>query len=236
MNQLNHVVLIPDGNRRWAESNNLNVSDGYRKGSEAIRVFLSVCKKYKIKVVTIWAFSTENWKRSNIEITSVMKTIELSLKKHRKKFIKDDVRFVHIGRKDRLREHYRSLFNEIEYNEKKTIHHHSFTMNLAVDYGGRDEITRAVARILNNPPKSQCITSDLIADHLDTRGQPDPDLIIRTSGEHRLSGIFPFQSDYTELCFCSEHLPDLTANRIERLFNEFMYRDRRKGGNKEENE
>ena len=232
MNQLNHVVLIPDGNRRWAKNNGLNTIDGYLKGSESIRCFFSVCKKYKIKVVTVWAFSTENWKRTPIEITSIMKTIELSLKKYRKKFISNNIRFFHVGRKDRLRQHYPSLLKEIEYNEKKTLHNHLSIINLAVDYGGRDEIIRAVTRILNNSPVPQHITTDLIADHLDTRGQPDPDLIIRTSGEYRLSGIFPFQSDYAELCFCSENLPDLTKARIKSIFNEFIHRERRKGGNK----
>lgn len=228
---LQHVVLIPDGNRRWACKKGWKVHQGHKMGAEAVDRFLDVCREKNVRVATIWGFSTENWKRDRLEIDSIMRLISELLNRNKIRFIDEKIRLVHLGRKDRLEKNYPALLKKIGHFEVRTQAHEEFTLNLAIDYGGRDEIVRVVNKLLKSGFSGKLIDQQQFEGFLDTKGQPDPDLIIRTSGEKRLSGILPYQSDYAELCFVDEFLPDLSRDRIIKIFDEFKKRDRRLGGN-----
>jgi undecaprenyl diphosphate synthase len=138
----------------------------------------------------------------------------------------NEVRFRHLGRKDRLPERLRAI---VERAEESTQEYSQYNLNLCLDYGGRDEIVRAVQQLLAEGVAAEDVTEERIAEHLDTAGLPDPDLIIRTSGEMRLSGILPWQSTYTELAFIDEHLPDFSPEILRRVFEDYSARQRRFG-------
>lgn len=226
---LRHVVLIPDGNGRWAHQRGLPTLRGHEKGVEAIEKFLKVCRDFKIEVATVWAFSTENWRRQPDEVAGIMGLIEMMLTDNWESFTKEGVRVVQLGRKDRIAAKYPQLAELIRKVEENTVQNTAQTLNVALDYGGRDEMVRAVRGMLGAKVKAEDIDEDLLLSHLDTDGQPDPDLIIRTSGEKRLSGILPLQSVYSELYFCPLLLPDLTEEAVIDAFRDFAERKRRFG-------
>ena len=226
---LRHVVLIPDGNGRWAHQRGLPTLSGHEKGVEAIEKFLKVCRDFEIEIATVWAFSTENWNRDPDEVAGIMGLIEMMLTDNCESFAKEGVRVVQLGRKDRIAKRYPQLAGLIRKVEKETRPHSAQTLNLALDYGGRDEMLRAIQEIMGEQVSPDEIDEDLLLAHLDTAGQPDPDLIIRTSGESRLSGILPFQSVYSELYFCPLLLPDLTEEAVQDAFRDFAERKRRFG-------
>ncbi len=226
---LKHVVLIPDGNARWAHQRGLPTLSGHERGVEAIERFLKVCRDFEIEIATVWAFSTENWNREPGEVAGIMELIELMLTENWESFTKEGVRVVQLGRKDRVAERYPKLSRLIRKVEEETRHNSAQTLNVALDYGGRDEMLRAVQKIMGEKVSPEEVDEDLLLSHLDTAGQPDPDLIIRTSGEKRLSGILPFQSVYSELYFCPLLLPDLTEEAVQDAFRDFAERKRRFG-------
>ncbi len=225
-----HVVLIPDGNARWASARGLPVYEGHRRGAKAVEAFLQVCLDWEVHYVTVWAFSTENWERSWLEVSSIMRLIETYLRRNRGRFERDGIRFRHIGRRDRLRLKFSGLMALLEEIERETSGYGPFTLNLALDYGGRDEVVRAVRRLLAEGVDPGTVSWELLESYLDTAGQPEPDLIIRTSGEQRLSGILPLQAAYAELVFVSELLPDMDEEAFQRAILEFAGRERRFGG------
>jgi len=225
-----HIVLIPDGNRRWRKKHKLN-SDKifYRKLiKKAENIFSFFNKKqnnFNDEIhFTIWGFSTENWNRSLKEQTSVFNGLDQFLNYCLKKN-KFNFKFKHIGRKDRLPEDLLSKLNllELKTKELKT----KFNFNLALDYGGRDEIIRAIKKL--NKDDLLSLDEKKFTLFLDTTLIPDPDLIIRTSGEQRLSGIFPFQSVYSELYFTKKYFPDFETKDLEKAIKEFQKRKRNFG-------
>lgn len=212
-----HVAIIPDGNRRWAVDKGKNTYEGHKKGFEQLIKIAKRARKLGIKVFTVWAFSTENWKRANEEISYLMKLYEVMLDRYLADALKDKVRIIHLGRKDRINQ---NLKNKIINAENKTKDFDKHYLCIALDYGGRDEIERAVANDKKDFVKL-----------LDTKDlpYPDPDLIIRTGGEQRLSGFMLWQSQYSELVFEKKYLPDYSDVDFENTIVGFSKRQRRFG-------
>lgn len=220
-----HVAIISDGNRRWAKSRMLPSLMGHKAGVDTYEELITKAKEMGIKVLTGWAFSTENWKRSKDEVDGLFGLVKQFAQKFKEKCIREEIRFVHIGRKDRLPDF---LLAEINEMEEKTKHFDGFTFVAAVDYGGHDELVRATRKIVE---KGLEINEENIENHLDTAGLPPVDLIIRTGGEQRLSGYLPWQSAYAELFFTPKYLPDFKADEFEKAVLDFAGRERRFGGN-----
>lgn len=232
MNTLpNHVAIIPDGNRRWAVKRGLPTLIGHKKGFDAATKVIRHLRKKGIHTITLWGFSTENWDRTKIEIDYLMKIYEQAVETNLKEALKEHVRLVHLGRKDRLPE---SLMKKIRNAEEKTSHFDTYILNIAIDYGGQDELVRGVQSIAERGLTPEQITLDAIKDSLDTKNQPHPypDLVVRTGGEMRLSGFLSWQIAYAELFFIEKPLPDLTPEDMDILIEEYMSgRERRFGGN-----
>ncbi|MEK6854993.1 MAG: polyprenyl diphosphate synthase [Nanoarchaeota archaeon] len=223
-----HVAIIPDGNRRWAKLKGMITKEGYSKSGsyENLKKLFDEARKMGVKYFSIWGFSTENWKRDKGEIDYVMNLIFRGLKKFREEVSKEEIRFRHVGKKDRLP---KEIVNEIEKLEKESAHYKDFTVQLCLDYGGRDEIIRAVNKIIKDGKRK--VDEKSFASYLDTPEVPDPDLIIRTGEERRLSGFMPYQGAYAELYFSEKHFPDFGPKELREAVNEFSRRARRFGGN-----
>lgn len=221
-----HLVIIPDGNRRWAKAHGVPAFEGHRKGAEVVENLVWSCRDAGVKVLTLWGFSTENWGRAKDEVGYLMDLFVEFLTSVEDDMLSERVHFRHLGRKDRLPD---NLLTVIRRLEEKTVDHTNYYLNVCIDYGGRDEIIRAVKRALEAGVTADELDEDKLGAYLDTGGLPDPDLIIRTSGEYRLSGILPFQSVYSELAFVPLHLPDMTKEVLEEIFDEYAQRRRRYG-------
>ena len=221
-----HIVIIPDGNRRWARHRNLEPHFGHYKSGSYISMesLLKEARKLGVKCFSIWGFSTENWKRSKEEREAIFDLIYGAIERFRKDARNDKIRFKHIGRKDRLP---RKLINALEKIEKETKDNNDFVVQLCLDYGGKDEIVRAVNKILKSGKKE--IDENEFSAYLDSVGADDPDLIIRTGGEKRLSGFMPFQSVYSELFFSDLYFPEFGALELRKIFQEYGNRFRRYG-------
>ena len=224
----NHIAVIPDGNRRWAKQKGLDELEGHRVGGayEKMKSLIDESQKIGVKYFSIWVFSTENWKRSQRELDSLFEIIGNLLSSIEENLIKNKIKFRHIGRKDRLP---KKLVDIVEHLEELTKDFDQFNFQLCIDYGGRDEIVRAVNKILKNG-FNEIAENDLI-NYLDSHGIPDPDLIIRTSGDYRMSGFMPFQSAYSEFYFTDVHFPDFGPLQLREAVESFDKRKRRFGGN-----
>jgi len=220
----NHVAIIPDGNRRWARERGLPTFEGHRKGFSIMKNIAKKAREIGIKVLTIWAFSTENWNRSKEEIVYLMDIYESWVDEHLKTALKDKVRIIHLGRKDRIK---KSLADKLADAEEKTRDFNKFYLCIALDYGGKDEIVRAINKIKNNKNMSE----KGFEKFLDTYDlpYPNPDLIIRTSGEYRTSGFMIWQASYAELIILDKHLPDFTEDDFEESIKKYSKRNRRFG-------
>ena len=228
-----HIGLIVDGNRRFAVANRLSTRKaGHMAGSDRLEDFLEWCLELNVKIVTLYGFSTENYKRSNEEVEELMSVI---LEKFRTLqtnplIDKENVRIKVIGRRDGFSS---EMLKEISKVESLTETHDSFLLNVAIGYGGRAEIVDAVkrigAQIKENSLSVEDINEDLLSNHLYTEGLPDPDLIIRTSGEERLSGFLIWQSAYSELYFSEAFWPAFRKIDFLRAIRVWQQRDRRYG-------
>lgn len=218
-----HVVLIPDGNRRWAKSKHLPSIEGHRRGLELAKVLANACKDWGIRTVSIWGFSTENWGRAKEEVEYLMKAFDSYLADNLKDFVEEGARIRIIGRKDRFPAH---LLQTIKKVERLTAKGKSYQLNICLDYGGRDEILRAVNKLVS---KGKKVTEKTFSDELDTYGLPDPDLVIRTSGEMRTSGMMPWQAVYAEYYFSPVFFPDFGVERLKEAVMSFVSRQRRYG-------
>jgi undecaprenyl diphosphate synthase len=221
-----HVVIIPDGNRRWAKEKNLPSIEGHRVGFNRFKEVVREAQKLGIKTLTIWGFSTENWDRSKEEVDYLFKLFKTILTTFSKEAIKNEVRFRHLGRKSKLP---RFIINALVRLENKTKKFSNYNLNLALDYGGRDEIVRAINKILACRKSLKDIDNETFNQYLDTAGLDDPDLIIRTSGEQRLSGMLPWQAVYAELYFPKVYFPDFDKKAFHEAIAEFSRRKRRFG-------
>lgn len=227
-----HIAVILDGNRRWARSRGLNPWEGHKAGYEAVRKIAKASRKLGVHTFTIWAFSTENWERPQKEIDEIMNLLRRGLKEFKNEAHEEKIRLVHLGRKDRFPEDIARQLSKLEAETRKYADN---ILNLALDYGGRDEIVRAVKKIIEEGVAADAIDEKLVESYLDTADQPypNPDLFIRTSGEQRTSGLLPWQMVYSEYYFESEHLPDFTPEKLKEAILDFSRRRRRFGGNDE---
>lgn len=225
-NTLKHVAIIPDGNRRWAKKRGLPTIEGHRRGFNRAKELTKKARELGIEILTLWAFSTENWKRSKDEVGYLMKIYERWIDDYLKEAIVDKVRLIHIGRKDRIN---KTLLEKIQNAEEQTKTFRKNTLVLALDYGGQDEILRAVQKLIKDKPESENIDEALLSSYLDTKDIPNPDLIIRTSGEKRLSGFLLWGSAYAEFAFIDECFPDFTTDLFEKCIDEYRKRLRRFG-------
>lgn len=222
----NHIAIILDGNRRWAKERNLPTFFGHKKGMENAKKIVLYAQKMGVKVITMYAFSTENWSRSEKEVSYLMKLFENYIDKHIGDYHKHGVKFRHIGSLSELPV---SLQKKIASAAELTKNNAGIVANLALNYGGRDEIKRAVQKMISGGVKAKDVTMDLIGANLDTAGLPDPDFIIRTSGEQRTSGFLIWQGAYSELYFPKCHWPDFDAEEFDKAIAEFNKRQRRFG-------
>lgn len=225
----NHIAIVLDGNGRWARSRDLPTTKGHEQAAKNLIGLVEASRRFRVHTVTLWAFSTENWKRPPKEVAKIFSLVKGYIKKELRRAKKENVRFYHLGRRDRLP---KDLLEWIIKAEEETKQNTKHILNLALDYGGRDEIIRAVKRIVEDKIPSEKIDEKLFSSYLDTAGQPypDPDLFIRTSGEQRTSGLMPWQIVYSEFYFEEAHLPDLTPEKLRAAILDFSRRRRRFGG------
>jgi len=201
-----HLGIIIDGNRRWAKERGLPTLEGHRRGYEKVRKVGRWCKEKGVKILTIFAFSTENWNRSKKEVGYLMMLLKQSLSnKEIEELNKDKIQLRVIGQKERLEKKLQEL---IKKGEEATKNNKEGILNLAINYGGRPEIIEMIKNIIRKKISVEKINEEVISKNLWTDSLPDPDLIIRTSGEQRLSGFLTWQSAYSELYFCNKYWPD----------------------------
>lgn len=223
---LQHIVLFPDGNRRWAKQNGIASLDGHMQGYKNLLNFAEWCKNREVKILTAFGFSTENWSRTEKEVSYLMKLLEKCLVDNLKKFNKDGVKVKVIGQRERLPE---SLQKVIDMTEKVTFENSNFNLNLAISYGGKWDILQAIKKIIEEKISVDKINEKLFESYLSTSGLPNPDLIIRAGGEMRMSNFILWQAAYSELYFSPKLWPDFTEQDLELALKEFNKRVRRFG-------
>lgn len=227
MNKINppsHIAIIMDGNGRWAKEKGLKRTYGHEKGAKTARDITIHCSKIGIKYLTLYAFSTENWSRPKLEVEFLMKLLEKYFKNELSMYIENNVKFKAIGNLSRFS---KKLQNIIKETEEKTANCTGLTQILALNYGSRDEIVRAMKKIQENKLD---ITEENIAKSLDTAGIDDVDLLIRTSGEIRISNYLLWQIAYAEMFFTQTYWPEFTTYELDDIISDFNTRERRFGG------
>ncbi len=222
-----HIVIIPDGNRRWAKENGLGMLKGVEKSAELDNIvsLLDGASRLGIKFLSMWGFSTENWSRSKTERDFIFELVFKSIENLKVYAKKKKIKFRHIGRKDRLP---KKVIMALEEFEQNTAENKGLNVQFLLDYGGRDEIVRAVNKIIQKGEKE--IDEETFKEYLDTNEIPDPDLIIRTGGERRLSGLMSYQNAYSELYFTDIYFPDFDADELKKAVNWFNGVERKFGG------
>lgn len=221
-----HIVLFPDGNRRWAKQMAISSFDGHQQGYRNIINFAEWCKNRGVGALTAFGFSTENWNRSKEEVNYLMQLLEKGLLESFERFDKEGVRVKIMGQKNRLPE---SLRETIKKTEKDTEKNTKLHLNLAISYGGKWDIMQAVKRIIEDKISPEKIDETLFESYLATAGLPLPDLIIRAGGEMRLSNFILWQAAYAELYFSPKFWPDFTEQDLDLAILEFNNRQRRFG-------
>jgi undecaprenyl diphosphate synthase len=223
-----HVAIICDGNRTWAKERGMKAFEGHKKGADNSLKLLERGVELGVEYVTLWGWSTENWKREKDEIKFLMKLFIKLTRKMKDKFLDNDIRFKHLGRDDRLPKKLIDVFHDLE---EKTKLKSAATFSIALDYGSQDEILRAVKNIVADGVDPDNITTELFDSYLDTADIAPPDMIIRTGGKKRLSGFLMWQSVYSELFFVDEKFPEFSPDQLEELVREYTSRKRTFGGN-----
>jgi undecaprenyl diphosphate synthase len=226
-----HVAMIMDGNGRWARARGLPRLAGHRAGTENIRPILEASVEFGIEIVTIWAFSTENWQRPETEVKGLLRILERMIRRELQELDKQGVQLRHIGRLERLPGRLqKQVLDAIELTKDND----RIVLNVAFDYGGRAEIVRAVQQIIREGIPAEEVDEQLLSRYMYTGGQPDPDLIIRTGGELRTSGFMLWQSAYTEYYVTPTFWPDFGREELYEALVAFDQRDRRFGGIKDD--
>ncbi|MBF0505347.1 MAG: isoprenyl transferase [Nitrospirae bacterium] len=221
-----HIGIIMDGNGRWAEMRGLPRSEGHKRGVERVHEIVEAAREVQVEVLSIYAFSIENWMRPEQEVAVIMTLLESTLQKEFENFMREGIRFRIVGNREKLPENIRTV---IEFAENETRHNSNLILQCALSYGGRDEIIRALKKAIAMGAGPDDITENYIAGLLDTAGIPDPDLIIRTSGEMRLSNFLLWQSAYAEFYFTNTLWPDFTREELLDAIHEYRTRSRRFG-------
>ncbi|MBM3606169.1 MAG: di-trans,poly-cis-decaprenylcistransferase [Alphaproteobacteria bacterium] len=224
-----HVAIIMDGNGRWATERGWPRLVGHRRGAEKVKQIVRACPDLGVDWLTVYAFSTENWKRSTEEVLGLMKIFRMYIQREADGMAAEGVRLRFIGRRERLDTKLQDLMASIE---ARTAGNTRLNLTVAINYGGRDELMRASAKLAQKIAAGE-VSSPTEADLaacLDTAGQPDPDLVIRTSGETRTSNFLPWQAAYAEYEFTPTLWPDFTPDHLARILDRFGLRERRFGG------
>ena len=229
-----HIAIIMDGNGRWAKNRGLKRTEGHKVGAKVFEEICEYCAKIGIKYVTFYAFSTENWKRSKLEVTAIMNLFRGYLDRMQERVLENEeagyrIRF--LGAREGMPKDIVSRMDDVE---KRSADKSRININIAVNYGSRDEIVRGVKDIVRDIQCGKISVDDideaLISSHLYTEGQPDPDLIIRPSGEYRLSNYLMWQAAYSEIYIDDVLWPDYTPADLDRAIEEYSKRNRRFGG------
>ncbi|MCP3876395.1 MAG: isoprenyl transferase [Desulfobacteraceae bacterium] len=225
-----HVAIIMDGNGRWAKKRLMNRVKGHEQGSKTVRTIVTACRELGIGTVTLYAFSTENWARPKHEVKALMMLLKKFIVSEKETLLKHNIQLNIIGQVYKLPE---DVKKEIDITMEATRNNDKLLLNLALSYGSREEITTAVKKIAKKielkelAPKD--ITQDLISNHLYTKSMPDPDLIIRTSGEYRLSNFLMWQAAYSEIYISDTLWPDFSKEELIDILKNYQERDRRFG-------
>jgi len=224
MNDLNHLAIIMDGNGRWAKAHALVRTKGHEKGALVVEQICEFCIKEKIPNLTLYAFSTENWKRPKSEVEFLMKLLAKFLVDKKESFLKNGINFKAVGDITKFSD---DLKEKIENTQNSTQNCANLNLNLAINYGSRDEIVRACQKILANNGE---ICESEISAHLDTTRSGDVDLLIRTGGEKRISNFLLWQASYAELAFSNTLWPEFSNAELSQIISEFKNKNRRFGG------
>ncbi len=230
-----HIAIIMDGNGRWAQSRGLSRVRGHREGAESVRVVVRECRRLGIKVLTLYSFSTENWQRPKREVDALMKLLSRFLKGERREMMERNIRFNVLGEIERFPQSLSALLREVMWETRDNC---EMTLNLALSYGGRAEITRAVKAVAEKCVRGdldpEAITESVISEQLYTASLPDPELLIRTGGEYRVSNFLLWQIAYTELYVTSDYWPDFREEELNAAIADFHKRERRFGKTSEQ--
>jgi len=222
---IKHIAIIMDGNGRWAKQKGLSRTAGHEEGAKTVRDITKYCSNtLGIKYLTLYAFSTENWNRPRLEVEFIMKLFERYLKSELKIYLENNIKFKAIGDISKFS---KKLKKVIQDTEDKTSHCTGMTQVLALNYGSKDEITRAVQKVVDNNLE---ISEENINNNLDTAGIPDVDILIRTSGEVRISNYLLWQCAYAEMFFINSYWPDFSSKTLDDILDNFKKRERRFGG------
>ena len=219
-----HIAIIMDGNGRWAEQKGLKRTAGHEEGAKTVRKITSYCAKIGVKYLTLYAFSTENWERPKLEVEFLMKLLEKYLKSELEVYLKNNIKFKAIGDLDRFS---KSLQKTIFETQEKTAHCTGLTQVLALNYGSKDEIIRAIKKL--NELELE-VNEENFESCLDTAGMGNVDILIRTSGEVRLSNYLLWQNAYAEMFFTQTYWPDFNESELDDILSDFSKRERRFGG------
>ena len=231
-NMPKHIAIIMDGNRRWAREQGKPASFGHKTGADTLEKIVRYANKIGIKYLTAYVFSTENWKRSQEEVSALMMILQNYLDDFGKRADLENIKINIIGNPNRLSEKMQKSINNCM---ERTKNNTGIVFNIALNYGGRDEILRAVRKIANEVKENNLnpdeITENTIQENLYTKNQPDPDLVIRTSGEMRLSNFLLWQIAYSEFLFVQKNWPDFNEQDLDKAIEEYQKRTRKFGAN-----
>ncbi|MBO6243600.1 MAG: isoprenyl transferase [Clostridia bacterium] len=227
-----HIAIIMDGNRRWARARGKNASYGHKEGAKTLEKIVRYANSIGLQYITVYAFSTENWKRAEEEVKALMMLFKSYLDDYSKRADTENIKVKFLGDITALND---NLQKSIIKCEERTKNNTGITFNIALNYGGRDEIIKAIKKISekvkNNEIDIEDITEDLVSENLYTKGEPDPDLLIRTSGELRLSNFLPWQLVYSEFLFIDKNWPDFNEEDLDKAIIEYQKRTRKFGAN-----
>jgi undecaprenyl diphosphate synthase len=223
---LDHIAIIMDGNGRWAEARGLPRLAGHRAGTENVRQIIRGCVESGVKYLTIFAFSTENWGRPREEVEGLMNILETFLDKELPELCAEGVKIFHLGRLEAMPE---TLRHKVEHSMEVTCDNSRLVLSVAWNYGGRDEIVYAIQQMIKDKVQPQDVTEELVSQYLFTKNLPDPDLIIRTSGEMRISNFMIWQSAYSEWYITPTYWPDFDKKELKKAIDTYNQRDRRFG-------
>jgi len=225
-----HIAIIMDGNGRWARKRSLNRIKGHREGAESVRDIVRACREIGIEVLTLYAFSTENWRRPQKEVSALMKLLKDFLKSELAEMMENDIRMNGLGDIERFPEDVLKVLKKVM---GETRQNRGMRLNLALSYGGREEVVKATQKIAAEVKAGQLqpeqITEDLFANYLYTRGMPEPDLLIRTSGEMRISNFLLWQIAYAEIFVTPTLWPDFRRKELVQILLDYEKRERRFG-------
>ncbi len=227
-----HIGIIMDGNRRWAKAKGIPIGLGHKEGAKTLEKIVRYANKIGIKHITVFAFSTENWKRTKDEVSTLMNLLQSYLDDYSKRADSENIKVNILGTREGLSE---KMIKQIDKCMERTKNNTGIVFNIALNYGGRQDLIQAVKNISSQVKENKIVIDDIteqtISDNLYTEGQPDPDLIIRTSGELRLSGFLTWQSVYSELLFIKKYWPDFDEKDLDEAIEEYQRRKRNFGAN-----